>query len=111
MKAATSRRWILPLALLALLVVTSYFRWEVLEETATGDSVVKWELDRWTREIWVVTYSSFDAHERISQQLAGDPQGSEASAVALKTEKTLTRVRDLLAALMILWLFLESQSR
>ena len=101
------KRWIVPLVLLAIIASASYFRWEVLDERAVGDEVVKRERDRWTNEIWLFRYTIYGEPIKNSRQLAKDTDGSDVSARAAKKEVILTRTIDIWAALLILWLYTE----
>ena len=98
------RRWIVPLVLLAIIASASYFRWEVLDERAVGDEVVKRERDRWTNEVWLFRYTTYGVPVENSRQLAG---GGSGSARAEKREILLTRTMDILVMLLILWMYME----
>ncbi len=101
------KRWIVPLVLLAIIASASYFRWEVLDERAVGDEVVKRERDRWTNEVWHFRYTFYGARVENSRQLARDTAGTDVSIRAARREIVLTRTMDILAMVLILWMFTE----
>ena len=97
----------MPLVLLAILASASYFRWEVLDEKAAGNEVVKRERDRWTNEVWIFRYTVYGVPVENSRQLAKDTDGPDGPARAAKKEMVVTRTTDILAGLLILWMYTE----
>lgn len=108
MSVFKGKRWIVPLVLLVAIAAASYLRWEVVGERAVGDKVIKWEKDRWTNEVWIAHYTLYGMLVEGSRKPANDSDEIEDSTrAAWMEEKKLAGARDILAGIMILWLYAE----
>lgn len=68
-----NKRWILPVALILILVGLFAFRWDYKASKTYNGGVVKWKTDRWTGRVWMEVYSLGDngpiAFERLASPL------------------------------------------
>ena len=74
----------IPLIVLVLLILLMVFRWDVQATKSYSWSVVKWEKDRWTGEVWLSRYS---------------PDGSEVTPTLHEEE----RIGPITIALTVAW--------
>lgn len=99
------KRLFIPLLILVIILLSSMFRWDIEATKTTNNGVLKWEMDRWTGDLWVKYYSvkSSDTRLALPEQL----WTAEKQEHALTKRRNLTKARNITAGVMVFWFVME----